>query len=71
MEPLIFKTNIISDKAVMLVDEVFSQTPEIYNWHVDREDVDRVMRIELAAVLPEQYVIQLMNKLGFKCEVLP
>lgn len=70
MIPLIFKTNIESSKALSMVDSAFKSVPEIKCWHVDTQDIDRVLRIELKNVLSEVEIIRLLKQLGLQCEVL-
>lgn len=70
MDLLIFKTNVRFKKNLKVLEEAFSKQPAIANWTVDREDIDKVMRIELAGLLTEEEIIQLVTKLGLHCEVL-
>ena len=43
---LIFKTNIEQDFELNHVNDVFKNIESIINWNVDREDRDKVLRVE-------------------------
>ena len=50
---------------------VFNDHPIIADWSVNTEDIDKVLRIEAAGDLNETDISELINPLGFCCEVLP
>lgn len=70
MELLIFKTNIEHKKSLKAVKKAFKKVPDIVDWTVDTEDIDKVLRVELGGLLTEEEVITLVKRLGLNCEVL-
>ncbi len=70
MNLLIFRTDIKTKKKVNVVKAIFNNHPIIKNWSVDTEDIDKVLRIEVAGTLVENDVINLMKRCGFYCEIL-
>jgi hypothetical protein len=69
-EVLVFKTNISTKTQLEEVRPVLSTLQGIKSWSIDREDVDKVLRIESEHLLPE-VIIRLLNTVGFECEELP
>ena len=69
-EVLVFKTNISSDKDVEKVGHVLTSESNITRWNIDRDDIDKVLRIECDQLQPEA-VIKLLHDAGFECEELP
>lgn len=69
-EVLVFKTNISSDKEVEIVKQLFVSEKRITRWNVDRDDIDKVLRIECNNLYPD-VVINLLCKSGFECQELP
>jgi len=67
---LVFKTNISTKTQLEEVRPVLSTLQGIKSWSIDREDVDKVLRIESEHLLP-QAIIRLLNDAGFECEELP
>lgn len=45
--------------------------PMIYDWSIDLEDIDKVLRIEAEQTLVEKEVIDLIQDCGYVCEELP
>jgi len=70
MDILIFKTNIRSKSKAKTLQPIFNNHPVIADWSVDTEDVDKVLRIESTGMLPEVEVIDMVQHLGFYCEVM-
>ncbi len=70
IEILVFKTNIGSEYDLKKVGTVLSKEPRIKAWNVDRDDVDKVLRIESHHLHPLA-VIRLMRQAGYYCEELP
>jgi hypothetical protein len=52
------------------IEEVLSTHPSIASWHVDTDDIDNVLRIELKEVLSEIELIEEAHKLGIACAVM-
>jgi hypothetical protein len=69
-EPLIFTTNIQTKRQLFDIEEVLSTHPSIASWHVDTDDIDNVLRIELKEVLSEIELIEEAHKLGIACAVM-
>jgi len=67
---LVFKTNVSSDNEVEKVGDVLSTEKNITRWSIDREDCDKVLRIECDRLHPIA-VIRLLSGAGFQCEELP
>ena len=69
-EVLVFKTNILSDEDVEKIGRVLASESNITRWNIDRDDIDKVLRIECDQLQPEA-VIKLLRDAGFECEELP
>ena len=67
---LVFRTNIRFKKDLRQVSPVLDKEPGIRRWNVDREDTDKVLRIESLHLQPEE-VIHLITRAGYFCEELP
>jgi hypothetical protein len=67
---LVFKTNLQFKKDVNRLSPVLSNMSGILRWNVDREDMDKVLRIE-TRILTAQEIIRLVNNAGYVCEELP
>ncbi|MBL7921952.1 MAG: hypothetical protein JNJ40_16675 [Bacteroidia bacterium] len=66
---LIFKTNIELAEDLKLVGSYLEKLDDIKDWHVDREDIDKVLRIESRYDNTHQ-IIKTINNAGFFCEEL-
>lgn len=71
MKLLIFKTNISTKQTVETLKALFRHYLLIFDWSIDMEDADRVLRIEATEDLREKEIIQLVRDFGVRCEVLP
>lgn len=69
-EVLVFKTDIDTPQQLEDVRVIISRVKNITRWSIDREDIDRVLRIECEQLLP-QAVIKMLCDAGFACEELP
>jgi tRNA G26 N,N-dimethylase Trm1 len=69
-EVLVFKTNISSNQDVEQIANVLASEKKIIRWNIDREDIDKVLRIECEQLLPIAIVRRLTDA-GFECEELP
>jgi hypothetical protein len=67
---LVFRTNIRFKKDLKQVGPALDKHPGIQRWSVDREDTDKVLRIE-SQTLQANEVIRLVNEAGFECGELP
>lgn len=63
---LIFKTNVNTESDKHYLKEVFDTHALIDDWHIDLEDVDRVLRIVSFKITKDE-IIHLINKIGFHC----
>ena len=67
---LVFKTNLISAKDIHRISPHIGETPGVIRWNVDQHDIDNVLRIETAWLLP-QHIIRVVTDAGYLCEELP
>jgi hypothetical protein len=67
---LVFRTNLRFSKDVRAVGARLQQLPGIIRWNVDRQDVDKVLRIETTCPDVEA-IIALVQQAGYCCEELP
>ena len=67
---LIFKTNIDSDNAHSEVGSLLDRHSSIIDWHLDKEDIDKILRIE-STINNSNEIISTINQAGFVCEELP
>jgi hypothetical protein len=70
MHILIFKTNIETEQAHDEVGSLLSARSSVIGWSVDKEDIDKVLRIE-STVNNSNEIISTINQAGFICEELP
>jgi hypothetical protein len=69
MDILVFKTNIDREDDVMRVMSRKKEEARIRRWSVDREDCDKVLRVEADEILPDE-IIEMINNAGYACEEL-
>ena len=65
----VFKTNISSDEDVSVIKTILNRHTAVKSWNVDREDVDRVLRVK-SDTLKEEEIIHLITQFGFICREL-
>ncbi len=70
LEVLIFRTNIRFKKDLRLVAPILDEAPGLHKWTVDREDTDKVLRIETRNPDPSP-IIERVTACGYFCEELP
>lgn len=70
LEVLVFRTNIRFKKDLKLIGPVLDKQAGVQRWNVDREDSDKVLRVE-SRTLRAGDIIQLVTRAGFDCEELP
>ncbi len=70
MHILIFKTNIDNDAAHNEVGTILNTHQSVIGWNIDKEDIDKVLRIESTLNNTEE-IITTISKAGFMCEELP
>lgn len=66
---LVFKTNITHPHDVSRITPYFLAEPRIRKWHVDTENISKVLRIE-AEQLSVPEIIRLVEHSGYSCEEL-
>lgn len=66
---LVFKTNISTESEKARAGQVLSGHPQIAEWSIDTEDVDRVLRI-VSPYLGASDIIHLISHAGFDCREL-
>ena len=69
MPILIFKTNIESKQDFTNLEAVLAENTHLLSWHVDTEDIDKVLRIE-SAIDNSGEIIHLVKQAGYSCEEL-
>lgn len=67
---LVFRTNIRFKKDLRKIADVLEPVESIITWNVDREDRDKVLRIE-AKDLETEEVNLMIQRAGYLCEELP
>ncbi|MBI3519054.1 MAG: hypothetical protein HY062_06815 [Bacteroidetes bacterium] len=70
MHILIFRTNIETDDAHKEVGQLLNSHPLIIDWNIDKEDIDKVLRVQSTANNSLE-IISTINQAGFMCEELP
>jgi len=66
---LIFKTNVESEEQMQQASLLLDATDSVIKWNIDREDIDKVLRIE--STLPcINDIMKIMVDAGFTCEEL-
>lgn len=70
MQIFVLKTNIESDKNINIVQSLMQMHPLVIDWHIDREDIDKVMRIEAQSNIKEEDIIHLLTQYGVASETL-
>lgn len=69
MEVLVFKTNLRRADDVERVTSTMNDEQRILKWTVDREDCDKVLRVESDRILADE-VAALIRQAGYSCEEL-
>ncbi len=66
---LVFKTNIQFKKDLKTVGVCLQEKNTVLDWHIDREDIDKVLRIESTSNNTNE-IIKTITQAGFFCEEL-
>ncbi len=69
MNVFVYRTDIDSEYDLEGIDELLSNHETIIRWNVDREDVDKVLRIESTADNAGE-LLQAVVRAGYFCEEL-
>lgn len=70
MHILVFKTNIETEDHHKEVGVLLSSHRSVIDWNIDKEDIDKVLRIE-SELNNTQEIITTISRAGFMCEELP
>lgn len=66
---LVFATNIRTNNDKQLISQTLNEISEIYQWNIDQEDIDCVLRV-VSKTLSEEQIINIVNKHNFNCKPL-
>lgn len=69
MNVIVLKTNLATTEMVERLNPILNQHTLVTEWHVDLEDIDRVLRIETPEDVSEDYFQNLLVNQGFKIEL--
>lgn len=69
MNVIVLKTNLATAEMVERLNPILNQHTLVAEWHVDLEDIDRVLRIETPEDVGEDYFQNLLVNQGFKIEL--
>jgi hypothetical protein len=69
MNVFVYRTDIVTDYDLEGIDELLSNHQTIIRWNVDRDDVDKVLRIESTADNAQE-LLQTVTRAGYFCEEL-
>jgi hypothetical protein len=70
VQVLVFKTNLRFKMDLRHITLAMGSLPGIIRWNVDQQDIDNVLRIETAWLLPQD-IIRVVTNAGYVCEELP
>jgi len=71
MKYVILRTDVETERMVRTLQPVLSSRKGLYDWTVDIEDKDNVLRIVADDKVEESDIIHLLNQSGYLCEALP
>jgi hypothetical protein len=66
----IFRTELSSQKGIDQLFSALDENPDISRWHLDLEDIDKVLKVETEN-LSEECIIALAREHSINCEALP
>ncbi|MBC7686978.1 MAG: hypothetical protein H7211_02240 [Aquabacterium sp.] len=69
MDILVFKTNLFDARRISDIEPSLDVHPNIFNWNVDLNDEDNILRIVASNVAGEE-VEDLLLSAGYYCEEL-
>ena len=69
MDILVFKTNLFDARRISDIEPSLDVHPNIFNWNVNRNDEDNILRIVASNVAGEE-VEDLLLSAGYYCEEL-
>lgn len=66
---LVFKTNLRFKKDIERVKHLLEKLTNIEHWNIDRDDIDKVLRVQSSTVCSEQ-IVDIIKSAGYACEEL-
>lgn len=69
MEILIFKTNLTDRKRISDVEQTLDVHPNVFQWNVDMNDHDNILRVVANNISGEE-VENILQQEGYYCEEL-
>lgn len=66
---LVFKTNLRFKKDIEKVKPLLEKLTNIEHWNIDRDDIDKVLRVQSSTVCSEQ-IVDIIKSAGYACEEL-
>ena len=69
MEVLVFITNVKKPEQVSKIKPLLTAVPAIFNWNIDLDDCDNVLRIEAGDISPRD-IEALLRREGYNCREL-
>ena len=70
MPLLILKTNLDSIQGIDIIRPILNLHPSIIEWHIDTEDIDNVLRVDVQKPISEYDIISLLTQYGIAIEPL-
>lgn len=67
---LILRTNIDKKKKIKMIKPIFNHHPNIIDWSIDIEDIDKVLRIETNGNISENDISEVLKTVGLFAENL-
>lgn len=67
---LVLRTNVQDELKKRVIEPLLNQHPDINEWSIDMEDLDKVLRIETSSKIQEEDIVQLLNQVGLLGEDL-
>ena len=66
---LVFKTNLRFKKDIEKVKPLLEKLTNIEHWNIDRDDIDKVLRVQSSTACSEQ-IVDIIKSAGYACEEL-
>jgi hypothetical protein len=70
MDILVFKTNLSDHNRIRDIEPALDVHPDIYQWNVDLNDPDMVLRVVSRHIQPKDIEAMILGA-GYYCEELP
>lgn len=69
MQILVFKTNLNNNTRIKKIMPILNLHPGIYEWNVDLQDCDKILRVVTNSKHPVE-VEKIISNAGYQCEEL-